>query len=212
MPESISAAINQVLLTGRKGYVWDGTNWRPALADTAGAVKVSNVETIETELLAHTAVAASAQAISSVLSLAGIKKVTVFIDHGRAATTAWNAVGTEYRVEASEKASGNDTWRTLASVVASSVVASSISASGDEAAGQTVIQTVSATTLVAGQIIYWANSVTVASGEWGKIVSVAAGTSITLQDGLTNGQDSDTSIYNQGEHFVLVLGVESLTR
>jgi len=212
MPESVSAATNQVLLTGRKYYFWDGTDWRPALSDTAGAVKVSNVETIETELLAHTAVAASAQAVSSVLSLVGVKKATVFIDHGRAATAAFGTAGTEYRIEVSQKASGNDTWRALTTVVASSVAASSIKATADTPAGSAVIASTSATTLVKGDIIYWANTVTVASGEWGRVVVVAAGTSITLQDALTNAQDSDTNIYNKGEQFVVALDVEAKSR
>ena len=200
---------DQALITGRIGYGYDGANAWPFYANSSGN---GLNKTVETELVAHTAIAASAQVVSSVLSLVGIKKVAVFIDHGRAATTAFGTQGTEYRIEASQKASGNDTWRPIASVVASSAVASSISATADEAAGQTVIETVSATTLVAGDIIYWANSVTVNKGEWAKVVAVAAGTSITIQDGLTNAQDSDTSIFNKGEQFVLVLGVEALTR
>ena len=200
---------DQALITGRIGYGYDGANAWPFYANSSG--NALN-KTVETELLGHTAIAASSQQLSSVLSLVGIKKVTVFIDHGRAATTAFGTIGTEYRIEASQKASGNDTWVPMASVVAGSAVASSISASADEAAGQTVIETVSATTLVVGDLVYWANSVTISKGEWARVVSVAAGTSITIQDGLTNAQDSDTSIFNKGERFVLVLGVEALTR
>ena len=75
-------------------------------------------KTIETELQAIVAVAADAQSISSTLTLTDMRKVAIFIDHGRDATSAFVGAGTEYRVEVSEKATGNDTWRPIASATA----------------------------------------------------------------------------------------------
>ena len=180
---------------------------------TTNLVAASAVKTIQTELLAITAVAADAQQKSSELALTGIKKAAVFIDHGRTATTAFVGAGTEYRVEVSEKASGNDAWRTLASVPCGIVAASEITADGNEAAAQTVIEC-GATYPALGDIVFWENA-TLANSEWGKVVArvVTGGSeSFTLQDGLTNAQTAAKLIYNKAEQFVLNLDVEVFTR
>ena len=213
MPESISAALNQVLNTGRKDYVWDGTNWRGMLADTAGAARVGIVETIQTELFAAASVAASSQAASTILSMAGIKKALIFIDHGRAATAAFGTQGTEYRVEASQRATGDGTWRAMTTVVAGSTAALAVSASADVAAGSTTITVDSGTSIPArGDIVFWANTVSAASSEWMRVTSVSGTASFVIQDGLDYGQDSDTSIYTQAEQWALVVDVEAITR
>lgn len=173
-------------------------------------VTITLTKTIQTELLAITKVAADAQQKSSELALTNIKKVTIFIDHGRTATTAFVGAGTEYRIEASEKASGDDTWRTLASVEAIITAASEITADGDEAAGQTLIE-IGATTPAVGDIVFWENA-TLGDSEWGKVVAIDSGVSFTLQDGLTNAQAAAKKIYNKGEHFVLTLDVTAFTR
>lgn len=166
--------------------------------------------TIQTELLAITSVAANAQQKSSELSLADIRKVAIMINHGRTATTAFVVAGTEYRIEVSEKASGDDTWNTLASVVAEITAASEITADAGEAAGQTLIE-IGTTTPAVNDIVFWQNT-TLANSEWGKVVAIVASTSFTLLDGLTNAQTTDYKIYNKGMTTVLVLDVEAFSR
>lgn len=167
-------------------------------------------KTIQTELLAITKVAADTQQKSSELTLTQMKKIAILIDHGRTATTAFVVAGTEYRVEVSQKASGDDTWQTIASVVAGIVTAAEITADGAEAAGQTLIE-IGATTPVVNDIVFWENA-TLADSEWMKVVTIVGGVSFTIQDGLTNAQAAAKKIYNKGEQFVLFLDVAAYTR
>jgi len=213
MPESISAATNQVKLQGRKAYGWDGTNWQPVAADTTGNLKTSNVETIQTELVAAQSVAASTFFLSSVLSVVGIKRATFFIDHGRASTAAFGTNGTEYRIEASQQASNNDTWIPLASILCSSTACLAVTASADVAAAGTTVTVTSGTSIPArGDRVFWANTVSAASSEWMEVRSVSGTVSFVIVDGLTRGQDSDTSIYTQAQRFALTLNLEPVTR
>jgi len=154
-------------------------------------------KTIQTELLAITKVAANAQEKSFELALTNIKKVAIFIDHGRTATTAFVGAGTEYRVEVPQKATGDDTWRTIASTVCGIAAATEITADGDEAAEQTLIE-IGANTPAVGDIVFWENA-TLSLSEWGKVVAIVGGTSFTLLDGLTNEQLAAQKIYNKGE-------------
>lgn len=217
---------NKVHNTGYIIYVGDGTNFYPLLADSSGrlilgassGVDIGDVnvladKTIQTELLAITAVAADAQQKSSELALTGIKKAAILIDHGRTATTAFVVAGTEYRVEASQKATGNDAWVSIASHVCAIAAATETTADGDEAAAETVVLC-DANYPALGDIIFWENA-TLANSEWGKVVArvVGAGSeSFTLQDGLTNAQALAKKIYNKGERIAFLLDVEAYTR
>ena len=166
-------------------------------------------KTIQTELNIIAAVAADAQDKSSELALTNVKKVAIFIDHARDAAGAFVGAGTEYRVEVSEKASGNDTWRKIASAVCGIAAALGHAMDEEEAAGTTLIL-IGATTPLVNDIQFFKNA-TIANSEWGKIVAVVDNTSFTLQDGLTNTQAAITT-YSKGEHFVLLLDVEAYTR
>lgn len=208
MPEIKDASINHVLLTGRKEYGFDGTNWRPISVDTSGSVKISNVETIQTELFASASIAASSQATSSVLTLTGIKKAAVFIDHGRAATTAFGTQGTEYLIQASQQASNNDTWRTIASVVAGSTAALLVSHTAIVAADTTVTVTSGTSIPSRGDTVMGITGTV----EWMKVLSVTGTASFVVEDGATFAHAAAGSIYTQAENFVLTLNTEALTR
>ena len=82
----------------------------------------------------------------------------------------------------------------------------------EEAAGQTVIEC-GATVPAIGDILFFKNS-TIANSEWANVVArVTTGGSetVTLESGLTNVQAAGT-YYTQGEHFVLTIDVEAVTR
>ena len=191
----------------------DGTAAIGKLAANSGVdigdVNVLVDKTIETELQAIVAVAADAQKVSSTLALTNMKKIAVFIDHGRDATGAFVGGGTEYRVEVSEKATGNDTWRPIAAATAAITAALGHAMDAEEAAGQTVIE-IGATTPVLGDIQFFKNG-TIANSEWGRIIDKTNSVSFTLQDGLTNTQAAITT-YSQGEHFAMLLDVSAYTR
>lgn len=167
-------------------------------------------KTIQTELLAITKVAADAQQKSSVLALTNMKKVAILIDHGRTATTAFVVAGTEYRVEVSQKASGNDAWRVIASAVCGIAAALEITADGNEAAASVLIECGDPEPAV-NDIVFWENA-TLADSEWMKVVARVDNVSFVPQDGLTNAQATAKKIYNKGEQFVLLLDVEAYTR
>jgi len=186
-----------------------------ATDDTKDAVKTDRriTKTIETELQAIAALAADTQAVSSVLDLSGqIKKVAILIDHAKDAADASVGQGTEYVIQVSEKASGNDTWRALTSFTAAITAPTAMVTDAEEAAGQTVIEC-GAVVPAVGDILFFKNA-TIANSEWANVIArVTTGGSetVTLESGLTNTQAQGT-YYTQGEHFVVVLDVEAITR
>jgi hypothetical protein len=183
---------------------------RKVAVDTNGGLLEGITKTIETELKAITAVAADVQSVSSILDLSGQEKqVTILIDHAKDNASASVGQGTEYAVQVSEKATGNDTWRTLASFVAAITAPTVITTDAEEAAGQTLIE-IGATTPVVGDILFFKNA-TIGNSEWANVIAIAAGVTCTLENGLTNTQAQGT--YNtQGEHFVVTINVKSITR
>lgn len=173
-------------------------------------------KTIQTELLAITAVAAGAQQLSSVLNVATVFQVTIFIDHARDTSDllAMAGNGTEYRIQVSEKASGNDTWVDVpGGTVESAITASaSIAMDAQETAGATQIET-GATLPAVGDIVFFQNA-TLANSEWGKVVSrvtTGGSESFTLQYGLTNTQAAIT-VSNYASRWALTIDVMSYTR
>jgi len=188
------------------------------LSIAAGSNKIGSVDgnitkTIQTELKIIAAVAADVQDISSTLDLSGqVKKVAIFIDHAKDHASASVGQGTEYVIQVSEKASGNDTWRSLAAFVASITAPTAMISDAEEAAGQTVIEC-GATVPAVGDILFFKNA-TIGSSEWANVIArVTTGGSetVTLESGLTAVQAQGT-YYTQGEHFVVIVDVEALTR
>ncbi len=179
---------------------------------TTNLVATSVVKTIETELKAITAVDANVQSISSELALTGMKQVTIFIDHAKDSADASVGQGTEYVIQVSEKATGNDTWRSIPAFTATITAPTVITLDNDEAAGQTVIEC-GATVPAVGDIIFFKNT-TLANSEWANVIAraVGAGTeSVTLESGLTNAQ-ADNTHNTQGEHYQQTINVQSYTR
>lgn len=191
--------------TGNLYTTYDGTNW---------VVKPSEVvrKTIETELKAITGVDALVQSISSELALTGMKQVTIFIDHAKDNASASVGQGTEYVIQVSEKATGNDTWRSIPAFTATITAPTVITLDNDEAAGQTVIEC-GATVPVVGDIIFFKNT-TLANSEWANViarVTTGGSESVTLESGLTNAQ-ADNTHNTQGEHYQQTINVQSYTR
>jgi len=205
-------------ITFEKGWQASGTFVSSYVADVKLNGELIHLEPdtpvitkrIETELLAITKVAANGQQKSSELALTNIEKVAILISHGRTATTAFVVAGTEYRIEVSEKASGDDAWRAIASAVCGIAAATEITADGNEAAGEVEID-IGANTPVVNDIIFWENT-TLANSEWMKVVAITGGTDFTMLDALTNSQTAAKKIYSKGEQFVLSLDVSDFTR
>jgi hypothetical protein len=227
---------NQTLITGRTAYVWNGTDLVPLRGDAngnitlgastasisnvtlaagtaaAGTVAVSNTETIQTEMMAIRTIAASTYIASTILALTGVKQATFFIDHARAATAAFGTNGTQYLLQASEKATGNDTWRTLATFTADSTAASSALSSGAIAAAATTIVILSGTAFVANDLVFIADTTAATASEWVRVVSVTGTASFKILDGITNAHADTEVLYNKAENFSVTVDCASLTR
>jgi len=194
-----------------------GTNAIGKLAANSGVdigdVNVRADKTIESELKAITEVSAGSQSKSSELDVSGQEgQVTLFIDHAKDAAGAAVGQGTEYVIQASQKASGNDTWRAIASFTAEITAPTAVTTDGEETAGATDIEC-GASVPAVGDIIFFKNA-TLANSEWANVIAVdATGGSeyFTLEDGLTNTQAAGT-YYTQGEQFVVTIDIHSITR
>jgi hypothetical protein len=116
----------------------------------------------------------------------------------------------EFRIEASAKSSGDGYWWPLATFRTAIALAESEAVSGTVSAGTNVITVASTTNLVAGDIIFIDNG-TIGNSEWGRIKSVSAGVSVTIEDNLVNAQTGAT-IYDQAEMFVAQLDLTAVGR
>lgn len=171
------------------------------------------IRTIQSELLAITAIAADAQQKSSILDVEFMDQILVFIDHARDHASAFVGNGTEYRVEVSEKATGNDTWRVLYSVVCGIAAPSDIATDETEPVAETEISC-GATLPAAGDYVFFKNA-TIGNSEWVTVIAIDAsgGTEhFDISDGLTNEQAAIAHVYNKAEHFALNLDLKTATR
>lgn len=161
------------------------------------------VNTVQTELLAFTAIASAAQQISSIFTPAGKIVGKFLIDFGLDSATT--PVGTEIIIQESQKASGDDTWRMIWSAVTGTVAPSAIVMDAEEAATSTVIEC-GATVPALNDSVFFKNA-TIANSEWAKVrarVITGGSESFTIQDGLTNTQAAIT-LYNKAEQYVVAI-------
>ncbi len=172
---------------------------------------IQKTKLIQTELKGITLVAPNIQSVSSELALDEIGQVTFFIDHAKHDDDAPVGQGTEYVIQASEKATGDDVWRALTSFTASTTAPTVMTMDAAEAAGQTTIEC-GVTTPVVGDILFFYN-VWIYNSEWATVVARTDGAAVYLESGLTNAQGgAAATIYTQSEHFVQTINMESLLR
>ena len=147
-------------------------------------------------LFALASTAASSVALSSALDVSTAMGGLVYVRFGRRSATAAGA-GVNIRLEASHAASGDNSWYPFAQYVTAFAACEAEAVSGTVAAGTNVITVASTTNLVAGDIIYIDNG-TIANSEWGRIKSIVANTSVTIEDNLVNAQTGAT-LYDLAE-------------
>ena len=128
---------------------------------------------------------------------------------GRGSATAAGA-GAVLSVQSSLTASGSD-WGTFAQFVTAFGACTSLAVTGTTNAGQAVILMSTTTGIAVGASVFIENP-TPANSEWGIVVSVNAGVSITIDRNLDNAQTSSTvrtlaEVYNPVE---IPLGVMRL--
>lgn len=167
---------------------------------------------IRTELKGITAVAANAQSKSSEIDIVDDQDILLFIDHARDSASAPAGAGTEYKIETSQKASGNDTWRTLQSYVCEVIPVSSIVMDAEKSAGSTRIETGATLPEVGGHVFF--KNATIANSEWALVTMINATIGaeyFDILDGLTHTQ-APITLFNRAEHLVLSLNVMTAKR
>lgn len=157
-------------------------------------------QTVQSELLAITNIAAAAQQKSSEFTPAGKLVGSFTIDFAPEAT---NVPGTEIRIEAAQDSSGNAKWVPIWTALTTKSTVNNNAVDGTEAIGATVIEEATTTGLALGQFVFFKNG-TLGNSEWGRVAALTASTSFTLLDALTNAQTGATW-YNQAERFIAVV-------
>src|SRR3990167_6629810 len=166
-------------------------------------------KTVQTALLAIQSLAASSVVISSAFDVSGKLGGLIQVRFGRRAATAAGA-GANIRLESSSAASGDNTWFPFATFTTAFAAVADEAVSGTVSAGTNVITVASTTGLAAGDIIFIDNT-TIANSEWGRIKSIVANTSVTIEDNLVNAQTGST-IYDSAEIYASVSIPEGAVR
>lgn len=146
-------------------------------------------------LLTLQSVSASGSATSSPLDVSTAMGGLVYVRFGRRSATAAGA-GVNFRMEASHATSGDNSWYPYAGSV-SAFAACEAEAVTSASSGSNVLSVASTTNLTAGDIIFIDNG-TIANSEWGRIKSIVANTSVTIEDNLVNTQTGAT-LYDSAE-------------
>lgn len=169
-------------------------------------------KTIGTSLHAWQDIASAAQVISSVITVTTVWAVAFMIQLARGTGTAFTAGWPNVRVEASGKASGNDTWvplLTLQPEVGASIVNTTLN--GAVSAGATTCVVTSATNIAIGDRLFLGHTTTVANYE---IVGVklVSGTTVTFEEACTNAHDTGALVTDQTFERFPVLDVAAYSR
>jgi len=166
-------------------------------------------KTIQAELKAISAVAAGAIDKSSELAVATHLAALLFIDFAPDGTGT-PTVGTKVLVQASEKVSGDDTWRDVDVRQTGAAAANSSAVDGTENAGATVIEESATTGIAVDEIVFFKNG-TLGNSEWSRVWKVTTNTSFELVDGLTNAQTGSTW-FSKCFQFVVPLDLTAIKR
>lgn len=167
-------------------------------------------KTASVSVLALQSVAASTVLISSEVDVSTKHEATLYIRFGRRALTAAGA-GVNIRIETSAETSGNGHWNPDAIVTTNFAAVESEAVSGTVGSGTNVITVASTTNLAAGDVIFIDNG-TIGNSEWGRVKSIVANTSVTIEDNLVNAQTGAT-LYDAAEIYApLTIPLQSKVR
>ena len=158
--------------------------------------------TTTTSLQAIASVAASSVGISSELDISTCLGGNLSLRFGRRSATAAGA-GVNFRCDYSPETTGNSSWVSFPLFVSAFAACEAEAVSGTVGSGTNVITVASTTNLVAGDLIFIDNG-TITLSEWGRIKSISANVSVTIEDNLTNAQTGAT-LYDAAEIYTPAL-------
>lgn len=160
-------------------------------------------------LIALQSVAASSVVVGTAVDVSTKMGGLVYIRFGRRIATAGGA-GANIRIEASFAASGDNTWFPIAIFTTAFAACSDEAVSGTVGSGTNVITVASTTGFAAGDLIFIDNS-TIGNSEWGRVKSISANVSVTIEDNLVNAQTGAT-IYDSAEIYAPILIPDAAVR
>lgn len=166
-------------------------------------------KTVQTALLAIQSVAASSVALSSAFDCSTKLGGMIHVRFGRRAATAAGA-GVNIRLESSRSTSGDNSWFPFAQFTTAFAACEGEAVNGTVNAGTAVVTVASTTNLTAQDIIFIDNG-TIANSEWGRVKSISAGVSVTIEDVLVNAQTGAT-LYDSAEIYPPVAVPEGAVR
>lgn len=139
--------------------------------------------------------------ISDVLNVSTAFAAGLYIRLGRTTSSAFTA-SVNIRIEASPASSGNTHWHQLqpqfVSALGSSVAAQALTVAS--LVGDKTLSMAATTNFAVGDIVYIDDTVDITKSEFGRVASVASGSSITLEEGLTYAHAvTTTTVYDQAE-------------
>jgi len=154
-------------------------------------------KTVATSLLAWQDIASAAQVISSVVNVTTVWAIAFMIQLARGTGAAFTAGWPTIRIEASGKASGNDTWirlLTLQPDIGASIVNTTLN--GAVAAGATTAVMTATTNMAIGDRLFLGHTTDVTKYEIVSIKSIS-GSTITFEEACTNAHDTGALVTDQ---------------
>lgn len=125
--------------------------------------------------------------------------------------TAANTNAGKFIVQVTADASNDDNWATVAEFVTNGTTPDAVDPTNAEVAGQTVIETASTTGFASGDYCYF-EVVAVSLGEWVLVRTLAAGSSLTLVDGLESNHANTDLIRNDAQTWAFYLDLAGVAR
>lgn len=169
-------------------------------------------KTIGTSLLAWQDIASAAQVISSVIPVDTKWAIAFNIRLGRLTGSAFTAGWPNVRIEASGKASGNDSWIPLLSLqmaVGASIAATTLN--GAIIATATTCVVTSATNIAIGDYLFLGHTATPGNYELVR-VKLVSGTTVTFEEACTYAHDNTAVVTDQAEAYFPMLDVSAYSR
>jgi len=166
-------------------------------------------KTTARSLFALASNAASTITVGAPFDVSTLFEATVLVQFGRRVVTA--AVATcNLRLEGSTSAYNTiSNWFPITTFSTGFAVTTSQPVTTSSASGQSVVTMTTTTGMVVGDIVYIDNT-TIGNSEWGRIKTVTAATSITLEDNLLNTQAATSVVYRAAELFGINVNLASV--
>jgi hypothetical protein len=161
-----------------------------------------------TDLLPLTALAANLQLKGTVFDASLLYAARFYIDFSPTDTTAPANGGCEIRIEGSGRVATNDIWRPLAAVITNLTTSVTEAAPAGVVPGTITFAQNPTAQYGNNGLIFFKNG-TFANSEWARVTAVAALTSITILDGVTNDQSAST-ICTQAEEYMVELDLSTI--